>query len=86
MISLIIASGVVGFLGVIIFKTLTFPSKQVKPSSDVYDTSFISENTDRIVKNLQEVIRMNTTSRKRGDINYDEILQMHAFIQKGKII
>ena len=82
-IPLILASGAVGFVGVLLVRTFSFPSKQVKLASQTYDTSFIEENQDRLVENLQEVVRCNTTSRVRGDMNYEEILKVHLYIQKG---
>ncbi|XP_072050979.1 N-fatty-acyl-amino acid synthase/hydrolase PM20D1-like [Amphiura filiformis] len=84
MIALILASGAIGFVGLVIFRTLTYPNKQIKPSAgQSFDTSFIQENEDRLVSNLQQVVRFNTTSRERGDMNYEEILKVHQFIQQA---
>ncbi|XP_022107246.1 N-fatty-acyl-amino acid synthase/hydrolase PM20D1.2-like [Acanthaster planci] len=74
-------AGLSGLAAILVLRAITAKSKQPKPSGLSLDTTQFDGNR-KIVTNLQEAIRIETVSRKPGDINYSEILKFHAFLQK----
>ena len=75
-------AGLSGLVAVLLLRAITAKSRQPKPSHLTLDTTPIDGN-QQIKVNLQEAITYETVSRMPGDINYDEILKFHSFLQRG---